>query len=807
MAERRESAEAKDLRLRTYRGPYDYRALQRSRIELQSYVSSMMDTAVWWKIGKKTTINVDGDSQVGGGFGLPATVYSHGDLPNNRDSGEPYQGIYGGEFEHKRTPQVQKSSVSATSQSGDSGHSNSSNENGNAVVVINDEINDSSVIELQDSDDSCVITGEEVDLTTPRKRKYAEVDSSLDVSSVQNKNCKFDFEHITDSQTNAINGEQDLRIVDSEGNLIVNEESKGAETLDEEGNSVAISDTKLKVDEKQTATGLFLRCDLCTFKCKNRKDMQQHLNTEVHFTASEYMFTDNEVYLDKKMVLFNFEAKYKTVLVICPDTKCGKVFPQVHQCAQHFSQDHSTTGALKYGLLKVTKEEECYTNKGQKCKICNSANKNTAITDNLNKCGHYPYSIVDNCEQILFCKYCSTNFQSLDSIKQHLNLVHQKSRDSCFKVFHYREIENHEIHVQKTASRCLEAAWRTCKKGREVSTVGSSLTVTVTTKSRPSGSQSSPPESIYNIDNLFVIDRTPATSSTTGLASENILDEGSNSSSADINASGDNKKLTETYKCDFCSFMTMSVDSMSQHLHAFLHYAASTVLVDSKDTVVHIRKPASVTVKDAKFKKVAAACLEKKCIELFETVHMCYTHSVHMHNSRELSYGLAYIITFETIPVPLEVRRMCLKCGIRFQEKAALIAHQTEFGHNHLGLVANCRTYTLCSYCDQIFSVFNTAWFHVKKKHESHATDGHLDLVVLYVDNNIEKHVLPPYEGNEFGKDHSINRQISDLQRMKGQYGKKGKRKLQKQIRNLKQFLPSTGKKRKKTATIICWKS
>jgi hypothetical protein len=400
-------------------------------MELQYHVGRMQDTAVWWKIRKKTPVSVDGETYMydhSQGFGEASTVFSHAELPENKNYEEPNLDFETSEGpSNRKSVSSEKSNTSATVQSGDVENLDSAdttdieivpNESNTSVVIVNEDSND--------SNDSCVVTREEIDMTGSKKRKFSEVDHDLQIGLKDTDNIP-----------------QSVIVIDDEPVVIDN----APQTVDSEGNIIIEPD---KVHEKTKLGKVYLKCDLCDFKCHARKEMNKHLNTAIHFTASEYTDQGSDVIVVRRLVMFNFDAKFKNVIVICPHSGCKKVFPHIHVCAQHYKSKHSTACDYKYGLLRVVKEEDITVSKSDhKCNICSAVcDSPSDFIEHLEQSGHYT---LDNCEQLYFCKYCNTRFDTATHITNHLNEAH-KGEGFSFKLIHFKEIERHVLVTQETTS-------------------------------------------------------------------------------------------------------------------------------------------------------------------------------------------------------------------------------------------------------------------------------------------------------------------------------------------------------------------
>lgn len=338
--------------------------------------------------------------------------------------------------------------------------------------------------------------------------------------------------------------------------------------------------------------------------------------------------------------------------------------------------------------------------------------------------------------------------------------------------------------------------------GREVAEDGQNLKVTVSSEKPTDQSHRSSGRltGSSNTDPLFFIDRSGGDA--TG---ENQIQSDSQpetcsiiNSSVMISDKGDapgsnnnsSKQLTKKYKCDFCPHMTADHSMMYKHLQDCMHHAASKVVVDAKDAVIHLIEPTSVIYEGAKYKKVIAACPEPGCQLLFKSIYICSHHMTRCHKSEEMAYGLVQVIDREPCKVPMKhYSTLCLTCGEQFTTNKKLSMHLSQSGHDLFKTRVDCRSYTLCPYCHNIYPSFNSAWDHIRK-HQSFAKDGKLDLILLQVSTEIKKFAMYAYEDNEFARSLIIKNKISDLTSMKKQCGKGGRKKLRYEIRKLRALLP-----------------
>ncbi|XP_053405663.1 uncharacterized protein LOC123535587 isoform X2 [Mercenaria mercenaria] len=749
------SSSIPSLCLQSYQGQFDKVALGNASEELRYCIQRMHGSAVWNRIQRKTDVSIYGTTGSVDGFGEASTLFSHAGLPEYCDDQDidEAEGAFtldsGNNFqENSRIP---KQSATATA----------SYENFHVQDLVRDDTGDS--------------IGNSIGSDCHNVDRTYSLESD-GIEFVQNEAEPEVF--VTEEDTSdSIPTDNPLSINELDGNNP--EESRYF------GSNVKTEQTR----NKNTST---FRCDFCAFVNEDRSLTQQHLNKAIHFAASEYI-SDNagNMKLKNPMVLMNFKAKFKTVLVVCPDPSCHNIFPDIHVCAKHYNSEHLKSDNRKgrYGLIPVAKEEVCVNViDPMQCYICKEQfDCRSYLNNHIRDSGHYPLSDLKDCVKIFFCIYCKTKFDTFEKITFHQGQAHRKSASNGalnFTVFHYKSMEYHTLVDGETStSDEPHASLGTSKRKHDG----------VTTEMEP--------KTKISVNNQYTSRTCDENRNDTAVEQSNMNHHGyvesmdslwqHDSSLPGTSQEGvdckNKSKLTEMFKCDYCMKVTQDENSMYLHLVHDVHSSASTLLTDHEGNFVYLKKTKTVSFDGANFKKKVAICSEGTCHLLFDTVFMCDDHNIRCHHSKGGYYHLADIV--DRIPNKVSVsENVCSVCKQEFRKSKQLNAHYSQSDHFPFKGRNDCIVYTLCCYCNKTFSSYKVASGHVKS-HQAMARNGMLDMVILYVSKYSKKYTVPPYQPTKQGEITSIRSKIANLQQMKKICGKSGRSELTKEIREMKHLL------------------
>ena len=179
-------------------------------------------------------------------------------------------------------------------------------------------------------------------------------------------------------------------------------------------------------------TFMCFKCDFCDYDNPYGSQIEQHLQTAQHFSASSYhlYFQDGQVYptaVEKQLVFTNPEVKHVKEVAVC--VKCSDVFEDIFTCASHSKYSHNYPGRGCYALCPVVFEEKVICRKEPKCKHCRfTAQKHSALHSHWYREKHQPYIIPEaNTMMICMCPYCDKFFSSnFTMAKLHVLDVHRK---------------------------------------------------------------------------------------------------------------------------------------------------------------------------------------------------------------------------------------------------------------------------------------------------------------------------------------------------------------------------------------------
>ncbi|XP_060584099.1 uncharacterized protein LOC132740251 [Ruditapes philippinarum] len=737
------------LSLQSYQGPFDRSTLVRARDELHFHIEHMQDTAVWYRIKQKTGVNIHGATYFDDGFGEASNTFSHAELHENVGEGFDHEDLSADTLTNERKNQYKQPTQTVTSSA--------EPEMSSFIGSVENNIEDNS------NDSSCVIVEEQKSINSKRKE--------LDLES--------DGLEIINSEA-----DPDVIVIENSFNEKIGSGNPFNETNDLDNNNIG----QFSLSDGQKVQKTTFKCDLCDFASDARSIVQQHLNKAIHFAASEYSIDkEGNMLLTNKMVLQNFKAKFKNVLVVCPD--CLKVFPDIHSCATHCNLQHQKLNdgiKDRYGLIQVIQEEVCDDSIHVfKCSHCYEFfSSKQILTNHIKDWNHYPFSDMNNSKKIFFCVHCKTSFESYEKVLSHHERGHWKlSRDGVLKfaVFHYNNVECHTLpHGTSTLAGTSTQAGNSKRKHD-----GNTTEMEPNKKER----RYNPSENLTTISNGTLNDTIEKhvnfdNQSHTERMDGNI-DTLSKPAPEDSINCGQEETLTETFKCDYCPEMNKDGNRMYLHLVNDVHSSASTHLIDHQGNIMYLKNTKTITFEGANFKKVVPTC--SSCNLLFDTPFICDDHNIRSHQSKGGYYHIADIVGRKPVKEPFS-KKVCSVCKQEFRKLKQLNNHCTQSNHFPFQARNDCNIYTLCCYCSKTFSSYKVACSHVKK-HEAFAKNDMLDLVILYVSKNPRKIDIPPYETTKAGELTSIRSKITSLKQMKKNCGKTGKSQYTMEIRNMTKLL------------------
>lgn len=760
--------QVRHLRLRNYEGPYDHSSLTRARDELTYFIEQRQDTAHWYRIQRKTHVNIYSFKDSDDGFGAASTAFSHAGLPENQPEQETLEDQFSADSHINLSENYSAFAKGASATA-------SIDRSVGESIDVNTSNNE---IDMFSADSNVTVNANK-----PIRNYSLEVDGIAILPDTTNTNEEIVIED--DSSHKSLRLKSDTQMDNTENPDI---ERNGDNNVNSE------------VKRVETTGTLALKCDVCDYVTDSKPRMQEHLYKSIHFAASEYISDEpNKMKLKHSMVVMNAKAKYKTILVVCPDSSCLKIFPHIHECVGHFNLQHvrNKNERNKYGLVSVVREEDCINAVNPKqCYVCfKQFDNRTHLNAHLKDMGHYPYTEMKNCRKIFFCFYCKSSFDKFENITSHQEIAHTRVMHNGalqFTVFHYQNIKTNTLFLGDGIT-LPPSSGITSVTGSKVGP-GTMKEIAGTRKRKLDGSSEAlePRVKVKVNDENTSRDRDMNKNSLHVYDTNNVTDKTSFCGTSELsNDTGNSKKkhdsLEEMYKCDYCMKIARDENQMYLHLVQHVHSSASTVLIDPQGNIAYLKQSRTVEFQSANYKKVVATCPEANCRLLFDSVFICDDHNTRCHKNLDRSYHLADIVDRVIVKVGAS-QNICATCGQSFGKNKQLHSHYTEAGHFPLKDRDDCNIYTLCIYCNKTFLSFKSASGHVKT-HQKFAQNGLLVLIILYVSKNARKCSLPPYQLTKDGELASIRSKISNLQDFKKTCGQLVRSEIQEEIRDLKQLL------------------
>ncbi|XP_045174239.2 uncharacterized protein LOC123535587 isoform X1 [Mercenaria mercenaria] len=816
------------LRLRNYEGPYDPATLMRARDELLYHVERTQNTAAWSRIQRKTPVNVNGIRDDDDGFGEASDKFSHAKLPESKEFEVPYQGcqIDTDNFISQQEPTC---TVAAEGDKGevieiedddiDDVHESNEVVNSSEMETVTIEIDlpvTLNTSENADSDDSdCVLVEDNKDLITDEQIeienetvKPADARDGLDKQETDEEDIENDtkFQRRSyESEEKMANTKVETVETNAHENIVLEEQNTESNTEDKvvhnEDENVKQGTLTMPCSES------ILKCDHCEVRCSDGKSMSEHLDTAVHYSASKYN-VDNvgALILMKKVVKTNWNAKYKTTVMKCPIASCPSIFPQMDLCVNHYNEKHWKRGMQKgqYGLIDLVKEEKCsITLNPPKCcqcaVFCGTVDK---LKRHMKDKGHYPFTLIENCNITFLCQYCERSFKHFDGL-----ICHQRAHRNVtkhifnFRVFQYESVRKFIIPEKgrlsqrsgSVAKRKHDQSYSDSEPNTKVkrTMVGTEVCVQICSETvddeADSGHDVSESVTDGTEDNTEIYDAMREAMN----HAKSVLSAVRSDSDSQAEKVDGADTLQNTFKCDFCMEINSSKEQMILHLNETCHRSASSVLTDGDKNVRYMKSLGSVVCTEGLRQKAYAAC-PGNCQNLFSSVKQSVEHYVLCHNNEiELKpcYGVIEVRDEVTIQVS---PNKCLICGETFKKLKTLSMH-FKAKHYPFSLKHGCETFFKCMYCPRIFHTFKSALVHVVF-HKNLAKNGMLDISVLYINCSVKRIELPPKHSSSVDKweaeIRSIQYCIRNLEATsKSIADNSAKRKMKKKIRTMKEGL------------------
>ncbi|XP_060584097.1 uncharacterized protein LOC132740250 [Ruditapes philippinarum] len=759
------------LSLRNYDGPYNRSALLSAHATLLYHVEQVQSTTAWRRIQMKTPINVNGVTDSDDGFGAASNVYSHSGLPETEEFIEPC---------HDHPEEKNESSYIS----------------GTVDTQEKTEIPcSSSAYDQNISDDKNYIekkiNWKEMEKITIKVNVQRQSTERSDCSKVVKKDLFLGESYAKDGHEKKTLEQRGIRRnIDENITEFTKINSKGGNenrTLEqyiEDGISGEIVNEtyKTQITSKQSVQQI-LKCDFCDYRCTDLNDIEEHLQSVMHYSASRCDIDNaGEVVLKEKMISKNEKAKFKTAVMKCPSNICCTIFHEMSQCISHYNEKHWKMGAPRsqFALADIVKVDECsIVLKPPKCQLCSLElrskshmkkhliEKHLPLRDSFSKCKN---------KFILFCIDCEKSYSWIDEVISHLR-KHKPSMHevSTFNIFQIDNVRKFHISHTGTINKIggdSDATVGSGKRAHDLTFSSNEPNLKITRKMESSSREVALDNETDKLqvakDEQQVARHKQTLTGTDSCDSvSNILVE-AKASGMDISlqtgSSVQQETLKDVFSCDYCQELTDSEKQIMSHLNERCHSSASSVLIDSDKNVKYIKRLSSMSRVGRSHQKLYATCT-KNCHILFKSVKENIEHDVVFHHAVMKCKPCYGIVTVrEEVVLKLSVKK-CIVCGLSWDKTKPLLTHYKE-QHMPFSSKEGCDIFFKCATCPKTFSRLKDSLHHAKT--HIYAKDDHqFKLSVLYLDSERELRELPPkFSKNEKEREEKIKTLKNSIQEL-----------------------------------------
>ncbi|CAH1793083.1 unnamed protein product [Owenia fusiformis] len=163
------------------------------------------------------------------------------------------------------------------------------------------------------------------------------------------------------------------------------------------------------------------KCDFCDHMTRHYKEMDQHLKTKLHFSASQYKARKGEGKTKENWILLNVRNKLaiknttsncESLVVVCPE--CFYVYSDIFVCGQHYTDVHGGVQGY-YSICPLKQKQTCLIKADRTSPICTKCEqefpKLKILKNHYKKFpDHLPYKESKDSIFIFECPYCKKKF-------------------------------------------------------------------------------------------------------------------------------------------------------------------------------------------------------------------------------------------------------------------------------------------------------------------------------------------------------------------------------------------------------------
>ena len=180
------------------------------------------------------------------------------------------------------------------------------------------------------------------------------------------------------------------------------------------------------------------KCDFCPTVSKLRERMLDHMKQAMHYSASSVLVNEDgkpEQILQNNGPKYS-EAAFKSLIPICPEPACSKIFKDIFLCVFHYNVAHNKDDSA-YGLAELVSEDIIKCDHSFRCQECSQQfHSSASLFKHIKKKMHVSISSRKDTEVYYLCCDCNHTYTSLAKVLRHRSKGKVKDHSSDVRVLH-----------------------------------------------------------------------------------------------------------------------------------------------------------------------------------------------------------------------------------------------------------------------------------------------------------------------------------------------------------------------------------
>lgn len=180
------------------------------------------------------------------------------------------------------------------------------------------------------------------------------------------------------------------------------------------------------------------KCDFCPTVSKLRERMLDHMKQAMHYSASSVLVNEDgkpEQILQNNGPKYS-EAAFKSLIPICPEPSCSKIFKDIFLCVFHYNVAHNKDDSA-YGLAELVSEDIIKCDHSFQCQECSQQfHSSASLFKHIKKQMHVTISTRKDTEVYYLCCDCNHTYTSLAKVLRHRSKGKVKDHSSDVRVLH-----------------------------------------------------------------------------------------------------------------------------------------------------------------------------------------------------------------------------------------------------------------------------------------------------------------------------------------------------------------------------------